>query len=246
MAAEPSYPDLPEHLLHGVGTGDFWTVGEHTVSLLQKFAALRPKERVLDIGSGLGRVAFPLSRVLDAESTYDGFDTLALYVDLCRKNLGLDPRRFRFHHFDLYSSLYNPNGSIRSESFRFPWAEGTFSLAIATSLFTHLTDDACAHYLREVYRTLAPAGRLYATFFVLDEHSLGLMQERPTHPDFKVRFAHGLYEDGENPEAAVAFDIAWLHQTFLDAGFRIDQYQPGHWRRMAGAEYQDVVVATRV
>jgi SAM-dependent methyltransferase len=239
-------PELPAHLLHGVGPGDFWAVGHHTVGLLERLADLRPTERVLDIGSGLGRVAWPLAQVLDENSTYDGFDTLALYVDLCGNSLGLDPRRFRFHHFDLQSSLYNPTGKVRSEDFRFPWSDGAFTLAIATSLFTHLTPEAATHYLREIARTLSSGGRLYATFFVLDEQSRSLMSERPTDPDFRVSFAEGMYADAQNPEAAVAFDAQWLLQTFIDAGYKIEQYSPGSWRRSVGAEYQDVVVASKL
>jgi SAM-dependent methyltransferase len=245
VSAHASAPVLPAHLLDGVGPGDFWAVGQHTVNLIQHLSGIRPAERVLDIGCGLGRVAWPLSQALDAQSTYDGFDTLAVYVDLCNTSLGLDAGRFRFHHFDLYSSLYNPNGAVKSEEFRFPWDDDTFTLAIATSLFTHLTPRAATHYLEEIARTLKPGGRLYATFFVLDEQSRDLMEERPTDPNFHVPFDEGLYADADHPEAAVAFDAQWLLKTFVDAGYAIEQYAPGGWRRSPGAEYQDVVVASK-
>jgi SAM-dependent methyltransferase len=245
VPAATTPPELPSHLLHGVGPGDFWAVGHHTLALLQKLAHLGATERVLDVGCGLGRVAWPLGQVLDADSVYDGFDTLAVYVDVCRTSLGLDPARFRFHHFDLHSSLYNPNGALKAEDFRFPWNDGSFTLAIATSLFTHLSPEAATHYLREIHRTLAPGGRLYATFFVLDDQARDLMRERPTDPDFRVPFPEGMYADADNPEAAVAFEAQWLLQTFLSAGYRIEQYAPGTWRRTIGAEYQDVVVAAR-
>ncbi|HEX2835609.1 MAG TPA: class I SAM-dependent methyltransferase [Thermoanaerobaculia bacterium] len=241
-----SPPELPSHLLHGVGPGDFWAVGQHTVGLVRQLAHLGgASERVLDIGCGMGRVAWPLAQALDERSTYDGFDTLAPYVEACRERLALNPERYRFHHFDLHSSLYNPNGAIRSEDFHFPWNDGAFTLAIATSLFTHLTPAAATHYLREIARTLARGGRLYATFFVLDDHARELMRERPTDPDFRAPFPEGMYADAENPEAAVAFDAQWLLKTFLEAGYKIEHYAPGYWRRTAGAEYQDVVVASK-
>jgi SAM-dependent methyltransferase len=191
-------------------------------------------------------VAWPLAQSLDDRSTYDGFDTLAVYVEMCRTELHLDESRVRFHHFDLQSSLYNPTGAVKSEDFRFPWNDGAFTLAIATSLFTHLSADAARHYLREIARTLEPGGRLYATFFVLDEQSRDAMKIRPTDPDFRAPFEQGLYADAANPEAAVAFDAQWLLQTFLAAGYKIDHYAPGTWRRGLGAEYQDVVVASKI
>lgn len=246
MSAGVAPPELPFHLLPGVGPGDFWAVGQQTLGLVQQLAGIRPAERVLDIGCGLGRVAWPLAQSLDDRSTYDGFDTLAVYVDVCRSALHLDEKRFRFHHFDLHSSLYNPTGAVKSEDFRFPWDDGAFTLAIATSLFTHLSPDAAKRYLREIARTLEPEGRLYATFFVLDDQSRDVLRTGPTDPDFRVPFDEGLYADAANPEAAVAFDAQWLLQTFLGAGYRIDHYVPGIWRRGFGVEYQDVVVATKL
>jgi SAM-dependent methyltransferase len=238
-------PELPSHLLDGVGPGDFWAVGQHMVGLLDRYANLRPTERVLDIGCGLGRIAWPLSQRLDDRSTYDGFDTLSPYIDVCRTALGLEGRRFRFYFFDLRSTMYNPEGSVVSETFYFPWRASAFTLAIATSLFTHLVPEAATHYLREISRTLERGGRLYATFFVLDEASKKLVARRTTDPPFSVPFEHGLYADAEHPEAAVAFDADWLLEQFLEAGFTIREYVPGSWRRIRGAQYQDIVVAVK-
>jgi SAM-dependent methyltransferase len=241
-----SPPAPPDHLLAGVGWGDFWENGFHLVDLIGRFAALRPDDRVLDVGCGLGRVAWPLSRKLGETATYDGIDTVREYYEWCTGGLGLDPKRFRFHLSDIYNTFYNPAGAIRAADYRFPFDDGTFTLAIATSLFTHLNAEATANYLREISRVLQPRGRLFASFFVLDNESRVALENGPTAPEFTTPFEHGLLSDPANPDFAIAFDATWLHQLFLSCGFRIDAYQQGIWRRTAGPTHQDLVVASRV
>src|SRR4051812_9569297 len=65
-------PMTPPKRLHFVGAGDFAEVGEHLVSLLRKHTGLLPSERVLDVGSGNGRVAVRLTRYLNELGSYEG------------------------------------------------------------------------------------------------------------------------------------------------------------------------------
>ena len=236
-------PVPPSHLLAGVGSGDFWQNGFRVAELIRQYADLRNDDRVLDVGCGLGRVAWPLAQSLGEAATYDGIDAVRDYVDWCRGGLGLDPARFRFHHLDVHSSFYNPGGTIRPETLRFPFDDGAFTLVIAVSLFTHLSAPAAAQYLREIARVLGPGGRLFASFFILDEESRRAIETGPTNPPFTVAFAEGMVADAENPDFAIAFDVDWLHHHFLATDFRIVAYSKGVWRREGGATHQDLVVA---
>lgn len=238
-------PTPPPNLVAGVSVGDFWAVGEENVRIIEQFAHLRPAERVLDVGSGLGRVAWPLAQTLDGASTYHGFDAHELYVEWCREGLGLDPERFHFHHFDLYSSMYNPNGPLRAETFRFPWSDGAFTLTIATSLFTHLLADGVVNYLNETARTLESGGRMVASFFVLDEVSRKVIEDDPPYPEFRYHIEHGMLANEMSPDDGVAFDAEWLLEQFINAGYEIAVWQPGSWRRKEGPSYQDFVVARK-
>jgi SAM-dependent methyltransferase len=239
-------PVPPEALAAGVGHGDFARIGAETVALIGRFANLHPDDRILDVGSGLGRIALPLSAVLNGAGSYDGLDTVADYIRWCTEQLGLDPERFRFHHADLFNSFYNPGGAVRPEHYRFPWPDRTFTLTIATSLFTHLHPDAAANYVRECFRTLAPGGRLFASFFVLDAHSRDVIKFG-TNPPFGVEIEHGMISDAANPDFAIALDADWLLHVFLDAGFEIQTFAPGSWRYIIpeGPMYQDLVIARR-
>lgn len=235
----------PENFLDGVGFGDYEAIGRETVDNLVRFAGLRPDDRILDIGCGLGRVVQPLAEVLTV-GTYEGLDTLQVYIDFCN-SIGLDPDRFRFRHADIYSSHYNPTATVKAEEFRFPWPDRTFTLAIATSLFTHLSDAATENYLRETFRVLEPGGRLFSSWFVLDGWAVSSIEMFDSVPPFDYQVEHGRVSDLENPEFAVAFDSEWLLQLFLGIGWEIVAFERGKWRRTLseGPSYQDLVVARR-
>ena len=241
----PTPPQPPAHLLDGVGPGEFWQTGREMVALIRQEARLRPDDRILDIGCGLGRVAWPLSEELDERGTYDGLDTLDIYIDWCRNGLGLDPDRFRFHLVDVYSSMYNPAGKLKPETLRFPFDNQSFSLVIATSLFTHLSAAATVNYLTEIARMLEKGGRVFCSFFVLDDASREVLRAGKTYPEFTTEIEHGLLADPGNPETAVAFDAEWLHRVFLDVGYTVEVYATGSWRRQFGPSYQDIVVARK-
>ena len=243
------YPFPPENLRVGVGPGDYYRTGEEIVATLKEIGGLNTASRVLDIGCGLGRVAFPLARELGPDGSYDGFDAARAYVDWCANGLALDPQRVRFHWFDIQSSVYNTAGTIVGEDLAFPWKDGAFTLSIANSLFTHLSAAGTVNYLREAARTLERGGRLFATFFVLDNESLQAMADHETFPNFTDTFEQGRIADAGSPDAAIAFNASWLHEQFLACDFVIEIYRQGAWRdlqRKKGEMYQDVVVARKV
>lgn len=237
-------PDPPAQLRGGIGGGEFWQVGRQIAGLTMATARLEADDRVLDVGCGLGRVAWPLSRLLDA-GTYDGFDTAEEYIEWCRDHLPLDRQRFRFHHFSIRSSHYNASGAADAETFRFPWSYGSFTLAIAASLFTHLSAAATRNYIREIVRTLAPGGRLFATFYVLDDDSRPIAGSGGTDPRFTHATEHGMIGDPENPDAAVAFEAEWLADVLTSSGLIFDAFYPGRWRHKPVVAHQDIVVAHR-
>ena len=235
-------PLPPDYLLDGIGHGDYESIGKQTAELIERFAGLRPDDRLLDIGSGLGRVTrFLLPKL--TEGTYDGIDTIPTYVAWCNSALAVEGR-VQFHLADLYSSFYNPTGTVRPEEYRFPWPDNAFTLTVATSLFTHLSAPACANYIRESFRTLAPGGRLFASFFVIDGYAK-MSIKWGTIPPFEHEFEQGRISDPQNPDFAVAFDAQWLLDQFQGTGYEILGFERGEWRYMPGPSYQDLVIARK-
>jgi SAM-dependent methyltransferase len=232
----------PRRLVGYVGDYTFQATGEEFLGYFRDLAALAPTDRVLDIGCGIGRMARVLAGVLQPPGSYDGFDVVASGIDWCRAHYTHTPVPFRFQHADLYNTAYNPTGTQQPAEYRFPYADASFDLAVATSLFTHLLTDTADRYLAEAARVLAPGGRLFSTWFLLAGD-----QALAPPPPFQLEPAVGpiAIADPAVPEAAVAFDEAWLRDRLAAHGFDLGTIERGRWGGRPGRSLQDLVVAYR-
>ena len=236
-------PELPPMRLRFVGAGDFRDVGDELVRLLIAKGGLQSTDRVLDVGSGIGRVAIPLTKVLDRHrGTYDGFDIVRHGVEWCRRELTPRHPHFRFHLAAVRNPEYNPRG-VPAAEYRFPFDDASFDLAFATSLYTHLELDEMRRYVVETHRVLAPGGTFFATFFLLNELSLANMG---TTYDFPIGDAQVRRMKGASLAAGVAFDEQLVLDTLRDAGFVDVAIHHGKWSgRVDGLTFQDLVTARR-
>lgn len=236
--------ELPPLRLRFVGMGDFRAVGDELKELLVRFG-LKPSDRVLDIGSGVGRIAIPLTRYLDRTGSYDGFDVVRRGVVWCQRHITPGHLNFRFHHVSVRNSEYRQNG-MPATDFRFPFPDHSFDFAFATSLFTHLVFAETRRYLHESARVLGPGGRLAATFFLLNEWSRAALPRLDRHYRFPVEQGPISLADAGNPAVAVAIDEVALVQLVRDAGFSRYEIHYGQWAaRAEGATFQDLVVCWR-
>lgn len=103
------------------------------------------------------------------------------------------------------------------------------------------------HYLSEVSRVLKPGGRCLITFFVLNQESLGLINEQRT----VVPFAHDCGEhrisSTEAPELAVAYPESAIRLTYARRGLAISEpIRYGSWcNRAVPYDYQDIIIAVK-
>jgi hypothetical protein len=115
---------------------------------------------------------------------------------------------------------------------------------LATSVFTHLLEADATHYIAECERVLAPGGRLFATFFLLNDTSRALMAEGKaglTFLDVDERLA---ILDEDLPEEAVAYDDEWVFETLRVNGLELIGLHPGSWcGREEYISFQDIVTA---
>ena len=82
---------------------------------------LKPDERVLDAGCGIGRIAVPLTEYLDESGGYEGFDIAPEGIAWCRENITPRYPNFRFQVADIYNKSYNPEGSQKADEYEFPY-----------------------------------------------------------------------------------------------------------------------------
>lgn len=232
----------PRRLQNLTGNSNFVATGEEFRGHLAALASLGPSDRVLDIGCGAGRIARVLVPELRPPGSYDGFDVIPQSVAWCQAHYRSTTAPFRFVHANLFNAFYNPGGSGDASGYRFPYPDGAFDLVIATSVFTHLRSEAADHYLSEAARVLAPGGRIFSTWFLLDPS--GGRDGATVH--FEPLTGPEATTDRALPESAVAYDAHWLYERLDTHG--LSRHGPvcwGSWSGRRGPTSQDIVVAYR-
>ena len=227
-----------------VGDGDYLKIGAEYLRYFVEVGGLKPDDTVLDLGSGIGRMASGLSRYLSAErGRYIGFDPVRAGVDWCRKAYA-EHSNFRFEWADLYNELYRPEGKILALDYRFPCEDHSVDFAIATSVFTHLYEPEIAAYLDELTRVLKPGGRLFATAYVFDGEVPS--RGRAPHLNFDTADSDHPYRwhvDGMPPLSAVCYSKAYFEWLFEKRLRRIPDIRKGRWQGGDGPWFQDLVLA---
>ena len=233
----------PRRHLDFVGDSDFRATGEEFLDHFRKLAGLQPTDRVLDVGCGIGRMARVLATELRPPGSYDGFDIVHEAIEWCSRHYRDTPAPFRFTHADLRNARYNPSGRASAAAYRFPYDDGAFDLVIATSVFTHLLAPEADNYIAECARVLAPGGRLFSTWLLVDHDGEGARGPAAAF-DFDHREGEAFVDDPAVPEAAVGYGEDWLRSRLGSHG--LDLCEPVHrgsWRGRSGLSFQDIVVA---
>lgn len=237
----------PPKRLNFVGSAEFKKVGDEFVAYFKEWGGLKASDRVLDIGSGIGRIALPLTSFLQ-EGGLCGFDIDRRGVTWCQKNITPKHPHFQFVYADLYNKYYNKKGKIRAEEFRFPYEDATFDFAFATSVFTHMLPAEIDRYLSEIQRVLKPGGTAFLTWFSIDEAAERSIQNgtalcRLVHSNDGVAF----YSHKNVPEAEVGYKEAWIQERLERFGMGQDlKIYHGRWAERAKTHsYQDITVSRK-
>lgn len=251
-------PDLKDALLGGrpdlvpprrmvfTGAGDYVTVGDEFLKHFQILGGLRPDGVVLDVGSGIGRMARPLTSYLQPPGRYEGFDIDASGVAWCKKNIASRFPNFDFRCVDIYNKRYNPSGTKKSREFRFPYADETFDFVFLTSVFTHMFPEDVSHYVEQIARVLKPGGRSLVTCFLLNSESRQLIAAGKGSQFFKYEIGECLTVDKQVPESSIALREETMRQVHDKAGLAIESFSPGSWcGRETFLSYQDIIVSRK-
>lgn len=243
------HPDrlLPPRALRFVGDGDFETIGAEFLRHFIALGGLEPQHDVLDIGSGVGRMAVPLTSCLLPSAHYDGFDIVKTGVAWCQRRITSRFPHFRFSHADVFNSRYNPGGTQSARDFRFPFGDASKDFAFATSLFTHLLTADADHYIAEMARVLRPGGRCLCTFFLVNDDVTRRARAGQALLEFRHRQGDAWIVDEDVPENAVAYDETRIRRIYAEHGLIVhDPIHAGSWSgHPAPATFQDIIVATK-
>ena len=233
-----------EIMFHGSRENFVETGNAFLWNMLAARCLLKPHHSVLDMGFGNGRHARALSRYLNAEGRYCGFDVVKASVDWCRQAYS-DLPNFRFDHADLSSDWYSREATASAANYRFPYEDVSFDVAFAMSLFTHLDPAESQRYLDEAARVLKPGGRLLFTAFLV-------RPDAPQRDDIQGRRFERASDvhhviDPERPSRGVGFDEGPMRAMTAAAGLTISEMYFGRWAQPTDvlANHQDAIIAVK-
>jgi SAM-dependent methyltransferase len=194
---------------------------------------LQPHHRVLEVGCGGGRQALALADYLQPGG-YVGMDIDDVSIRACRAQPAL--RKFEFVLADVEAEIYRPEGGTKASEYRFPFDDGSFDFVFLASVFTHMLEDDCAHYAKEIMRVLAPGGTAAVSIFL---HTPSVPGQAFTFPG---RVGSAYVESLEVPTKVVGYDLESFESWF--AGGEVSGLL-GQWRHNGSAQirqWQDWVV----
>jgi SAM-dependent methyltransferase len=246
LALGETDPLIPPRRKIFIGGPEFRIIGDEFFGHFQRHGELKPHSRILDIGSGIGRMSRPFVSFLDpSKGHFEGFDIDAGGIAWCQEHYRAYPH-FRFQRADIYNKFYNPSGRVKAEEFTFPYPDASFDFAFATSVFTHLPPPSIARYLKETARVLAPGGRALLTVFLWNAESQALVAQGKSTRPFRE---HGdlIVVDPDIPEDAIAIRQPEWESAVRDSGLEpVGDVLWGAWcGRAQYTSYQDMAVVRK-
>lgn len=207
------------------GGKNFTAFGNLLADLLEKFALLNNKSKVLEIGCGCGRTAFALSGKLD-DGGYVGMDIEKISLESCKDRPIFIRKSFDFVYLDIKNDEYNPDGKNYANTYTFPYNDDSFDVIFLVSVFTHMLTADVTNYIKEISRMLKPGGVCMTTTFLMDKgrETNGL--------SFPFKCDEHYYYDQSLPEVAVGYYLDFYLKEFSSSSMRqLQEPLWGGWRK---------------
>lgn len=237
----------PPHELSQYVGGNFEEVGKEFFEFFIQIGKLKPHEKVLDVGCGVGRMAVPLINYLNVHGSYYGFDLFKAGITWCQNNISVIHNNFHFEHVDIYNQLYNPRGKESASQYQFPYKDESFDFVLLTSVFTHLLPKELEHYLSEIVRVLKKDGRCFITFFLINPESSYYLNSGLSTLGFYHQVENCYVVNPDMPNFAVAYSEDEIQLLLNKYKLKIiDKPYYGSWcGRTKFTSYQDIILISK-
>ena len=226
------------------GSGNYLQTGKDFFSHFQKYCDFTPESSILDIGSGIGRMAIPFTNYLTTKGRYEGFDIVKIGVDWCNKNISKSFPNFNFKLIPLKNDLYRLDTNEKASELKFPYENEAFDLVFLTSVFTHMLPNDMENYISEIHRVLKKDKNCFATFFIIDDQSTKSMNEKG-HKIFPFDMGDYSLMDKSVKEANVAYKKDYITDLLKNYNFEITNFLRGNWSGIENSplnEHQDIII----
>ncbi len=238
----PTLPDPPEKFITFIGSG-FRDVASEFLDYFVNKGGLKPADNVLDVGCGIGRMAYGLVDYLLPSSKYEGFDIVPELIEWTTAEITSRYQNFCFSHAPIYNSWYNPKGHLTPSQFIFPYPDQDFAFIFLTSVFTHMPGGDIRHYMDEIRRNLRLGGRAVITCFLLNDENRPLIKDGKSKLNLVFPSGDGMIADPDNPDYAIGFDEARFIGWLTERGMSVTETLYGSWcGRSNFVSYQDILV----
>lgn len=236
---------VPPRSMIFVGDGNFESIGNEFLEYYIRFCGLQRDAKVLEVGSGIGRMAIPLTQYLDSRGSYSGMDIVPEGIEWCQKKITPRYPNFTFILSDIFNEQYNSKGKLRAIDYRFPYENDSFDFIFLTSVFTHMLRADIDHYLEEISRVLKEGGKCLITYFLLNDDARICLKSKENR--FKYTFEDCMVIDPQMPEASIAHPENEIRNIYEKWGLKIlDPIHYGDWcGRKTFVSSQDMVIAQK-
>jgi SAM-dependent methyltransferase len=234
----------PPRGLWFVGGGHFST--PQFLGSFVELCDLRPAHRVLDIGCGIGKQAVPLTKFLNADGSYEGFDIVQEGIDWCDREIHSRFLNFKFRYVNVFNSHYNPRGKTLPSEWQFPYRTADFDFACAVSVFTHMLPGGIRNYIAEMGRVLKPGASSFLSFFLLNDESRSLVAGGKSTIPLTHELDGCAVLDRRFPETTVGVPEDFVRRCLTESGMTLGAVHYGSWCGRSGARFfQDIAIVSR-
>jgi SAM-dependent methyltransferase len=229
-----------------INAGDSEKIGNGFFVHFRELGGLQSTHDILDVGSGYGRMAVPLTTFLQRQSKYQGIEIIAKGVQWCSKEITSRYSNFKFQQIDVKNDRYNPKGSQAASQFKFPFESASFDFVILTSVFTHMLPADLENYLSEISRVLKQGGTCFITYFLLNDSANELVKNGQSQFSLKHTYENCKIETVEDPEYVIAYPETDIHKMYQKHNLDIQSTHYGNWcGRIDFTDFQDIIIGKK-